>query len=379
MTRHDYKQSAYYLIYLIRCVLNNKTPSKEKLDNIDLAQLYLVAKAHSLNAITAYALESVGIYDKIFEEEKNKAIRKNILLDFERERILSELENAGIWYMPLKGIILKDYYPQIGMRQMCDNDILFDKSLVDDVKRIMTGLDFEMKHDDSGHDLEFVKAPVCNFEMHTALFGAGYGASMNPYYDNVFSRLLKDDNNQFGYHFSNEDFYIFMQAHEYKHFYMGGTGLRSLLDVFVFLSKFNDCLNWDYINKELSDLGIYDYEQGSKNLSIKLFSGIKLSSAEKDQLDYYIFSGTYGTKENMIKNTLNKNGGGVYAKILYFIDRLFVPLRKSNPKYNAYKKQYPLFYKHPVILPFLPFFRLIHIAIKGRKRLSYELKSLIKL
>lgn len=29
--------------------------------------------------------------------------------------------------MPLKGILLKEMYPKIGMLQMADNDILYDK------------------------------------------------------------------------------------------------------------------------------------------------------------------------------------------------------------------------------------------------------------
>ena len=57
MTKHDYKQNAYYMLYLIRCVLNNKVPAKEKLDNMDLSQLFEVANDHSLMTITAYAPE----------------------------------------------------------------------------------------------------------------------------------------------------------------------------------------------------------------------------------------------------------------------------------------------------------------------------------
>ena len=77
MTKHDYKQNAYYMIYLIRCVLHNKIPAKEKLDKMDLQQLYEVAQEHSLTAITAYALESAGVYDEAFKQAKSKAIRKN--------------------------------------------------------------------------------------------------------------------------------------------------------------------------------------------------------------------------------------------------------------------------------------------------------------
>lgn len=57
MTKHDYKQNAYYMLYLIRCVLNNKVPAKEKFDKMNLSQLYEVANDHFLTAITAYASE----------------------------------------------------------------------------------------------------------------------------------------------------------------------------------------------------------------------------------------------------------------------------------------------------------------------------------
>jgi hypothetical protein len=118
-------------------VLNDRIPAKEKLDKMNLSGVFAVAKSHSLTAIAAYALESAGIYNKDFEEEKNKAIRKEIILDAERERVIAELEKAGIWYMPLKGIIIKDLYPQIGMRQMADNDILYNKNCSEKVKSIM--------------------------------------------------------------------------------------------------------------------------------------------------------------------------------------------------------------------------------------------------
>lgn len=377
MNNHDYKQTAYYLIYLIRCVLNDKVPSQEKLDKMNLSQLFEVAQRHTLTAICAYALESAGIFDKAFTEAKNKAIRKNIILDAERENVFAEFEKAGIWYMPLKGSILKDYYPKIGMRQMCDNDILIDRSRVEDIKSIMNGLGFDMEHDDSGHDLAFFKKPVCNFELHTELFGSGAGAEMNPYYNSIFSRILKDKNKQFGYHFSNEDFYIFMIAHEYKHFYYGGTGLRSLVDRYVFLSKFSDRLDMVYIEDELSKMGITEYEMDARSLSLKLFNGVTLSDNEKELLDYYIFSNTYGITENIVKNRLRKNGRGIIAKLKYLTERIFTPISRSNPNYRLYASAYPLFYNNKFLMPLLPFYRLGRGLKKSRKRIMTEIKTLI--
>ena len=57
-------------------------------------------------------------------------------MDTERHQLEKEFAKNGIWYMPLKGSILKDWYPKFGMREMADNDILFDEKKRNDVKQI---------------------------------------------------------------------------------------------------------------------------------------------------------------------------------------------------------------------------------------------------
>ena len=378
MTKHGYKQNAYYLIYLIRCVLNNKIPAKTKLDKMDLSGVFAVAKAHSLTAIAAYALESAGIYNKYFEEEKAKAIRKNILLDVERGKVLTELEKAGIWYMPLKGSVLKDFYPMIGMRQMADNDILFDASKAVEVKEIMGKLGFSTESFDGGNHDVYHKQPVFNFEMHQALFGPSHDKAITQYYSNVKTRLVQDINTVFSFRFSDEDFYIYITAHEYKHYKGGGTGLRNLVDRYVYLNHFDDSLDMTYIEQELVKMQIDDYERTSREMLLKLFTGQRLTTDESKLLDYYIFSGTYGTTENSVNNKVQKFGGNQSAKWKYALDRFSVPLCKSNPHYRAYKAQYPFFYEHKILLPTLPFYRLFHSLYKSRKRILTEIRTLLK-
>lgn len=53
-----------------------------------------------------------------------------------KERRYFLFEKAGIWYLPLKGVILKEMYPVYGIRQMADNDILFDFTYRKEVKDI---------------------------------------------------------------------------------------------------------------------------------------------------------------------------------------------------------------------------------------------------
>jgi len=367
MDKYIYKQSAYYLIYLVRCALNKKTPAKEKLDKMDLPGVFAVAKAHSLTAIAAYALESAGIYDKDFEEEKNRAIRKTIILDSERERIFSEFEKAGIWYLPLKGIILKEYYPAFGMRQMADNDILIDRTRQKDIKDIMLSCGFYVKtYNKSKHDVYF-KKPVCNFQMHISLFEKDDTDKRYCYFKDIDKRLISDSTSSFRRSFTKEDFYLYIKAHEYKHFTSSGTGLRNLVDNYIFNKKYGNDLDWDYIRAELVKLGMLDYERESRELAIKLFDGVKLSDSEKELLDYFIFSGTYGNTKTSISNILKKNGG---SKARYIKERLIPPAA-------VIKKRYPIFYRYKVLLPLLPLYRAAFGLIKNRRKVSSELKALI--
>lgn len=368
MTNHDYKQNAYYLLYLIRCVLNNRIPSKEKLDKLDLEQLYEVAQAHSLSSICAYAIESAGIIDTAFEEAKNRAIRKNIILDVEREGVINELEEAGIWYMPLKGAILKDLYPQIGMRQMADNDILCDETMMDQVKNIMEKCGFTTVSYGESHQDVYQKPPVCNFEMHGRLFEPRHNKQIYQYYLSIKSKLLKDENNAYGYHFSDEDFYVFMIAHEYKHFMGTGTGLRSLLDTYVFLKNYNDSLCWEDIDNTTALLGMEEFERNNRSLAMHLFAGAPLSSEEKKQLDYYIFSGTYGRLENRIYNSLGEDRS-IIGKVKYAYSRIKLPEQ-------TLKEFHPFYYKHKLLRPLLYTKRLWNKSQNGSDALKKEVRQL---
>ena len=111
-----------------------------------------------------------------------------------------------------------------------DNDILYDGRYRERVRDILLERGFICDHFGKGPDDAYLKEPVYNFEMHHHLFLEANAGGFHSYYENVKDRLLKDEENAFGYHFRPEDFYLFMIAHEYKHFANGWTGVRSLAD-----------------------------------------------------------------------------------------------------------------------------------------------------
>lgn len=92
------------ILYLTGCAMHQTIPNVE---GMDLEQITKVAMHHTIASMICMALESAGVKVNTLIDQKNKAIRKVMLLDCERERIFSKMAEAGIWYLPLKGVLLK--------------------------------------------------------------------------------------------------------------------------------------------------------------------------------------------------------------------------------------------------------------------------------
>ena len=354
------------LIYLAACAVHKRKADPALIAKADPAQLFRLAVFHQLASLVSGVLAQAGSELPGFKTERAKAVFLETTYDRERSVVLDSLEKAGIWYMPLKGIIMKEYYPQAGMRQMSDNDILIDASRAQDVSRIMESLGFEVNRFGEEHRDDYRKPPLLHFEMHRCLFEPDFpGELFADYFDHIKERLVSDGRSRYGYRFTNEDFYIYMIAHEYKHIAWGGTGLRALLDVYVFLDRFADELDWEYINEQTRKLEITDYEKKNRELALKVFtkgSVRSLDEKERDMLSYFVTSGVHGTVDHSIQNNARNLGISRYV-----LSRIFLPL-------SQVEESYPFFYRHKLLLPLLPLYRLIRHA----KDAVREIRSLIR-
>ena len=357
------------------CSLQGTKPEEALLANIDMEALLRLAKAHSVSAMVCMALEQTDAFQHTAEttrlkwlDAKNKAVRKNMLLDAERHQLEKEFAEHGIWYMPLKGSILKDWYPKFGMREMADNDILFDPAGRKQVREIFQNRSYKTVSFRKGNHDVYEKAPIYNFEMHVSLFNGTY-KELTEQYENVKEHLLPVDGTAYQFAFTPEDFYVFVLAHAHKHYSYSGTGIRTLADIYIMNQKLGGTMNWEYVDSELRGLGIFSYERESRELAQKLFgiaelpTEANLSEAEQQMLAYYLGASTYGTIENRTLNQMQKlqpDGGAITAhtKRKYLLSRIF-------PGREWCKACAPTVYKYPVLLPFFWVWRL---AVKGVKR-----------
>ena len=375
MTNNEYRKAIKGVIYLCKCGIMEVKPNRSIVKTYNIQHLYEASKRHTLTAMVGLALQSCGLANEEFRLAIASAQRKNILLENDKQLVFDALDESNIWHMALKGTIIRNWYPQWGMRESADCDILFDKTYEEKVKDIMLDLGYSVESFGGGHHDVYFKKPVTNMQMHVELFGVGFEQRLNRYYSNVEKRLEKGR----GYElfFTPEDFYIYMLSHNYRDYSNAGTGLRSLFDTYIVLKHFK--FNWKYIKRETEKLCIRDFEIKNRHLVIHLLEEEKLTDEDKKRLRYMINSGTYGSTYNLVNNKVNSLGGTMFSRMKYAFERFSVPLSKTNPQYRTYKTQYPFFYKHISLLPILPFYRLFHSLRKSKSRILTEIRTLIRL
>lgn len=357
------------MIYLARCAVNGKIPAAERLEGLDLDALFQAASRQIMTSIVGMALESAGIMDPAFQQAEAGAIRKNVCMDVELGVLSARLAEAGIWYMPLKGALMKDYYPRVGMRQMTDYDILFDASRAQDVREIMLGMGYSVKEYGSGHHDEYVKQPFYLFEMHRTLIVQPDNRAVYRYYRDVKERLLPDGEHPLRYRFSTEDFYIFLIAHEYKHFSGAGIGLRPGLDIYVYQRRFGGLMDHAYIAGELEKLSLTEFERQSRELAMALYGDGELTEEGRALLRRHLSAGSFGSEEARVEQAVGQMGGGASARLRYALRRIFVPG-------EIIRDVYPFFWRHKLLIPFLPLVRLIRGMILHGPRLWAEIAAL---
>jgi len=354
-------------IDLIAFYLNKKEATDFVINDEELMFFIKLSKRHSLTALFYKVLKETKV--KVNEEQLQKLeqyylsnLRKAVLFEEERKVLFQFLNDNQIDFLPLKGLIIKDYYLDSYTREFADNDILF--SCKDNlIKSFFTKRGYEVEvYRKSNHDV-YMKKPFFNFEMHRALFGeTGDNEKIVSYFDNYFDKTLVRE----GYerYLSKEDFYIYFTAHTYKHFSHSGCGIRTLIDYYQYLK--NNTLDFAYINEELTKLEMLDFSNDICSLAIKLFDNQNLNDKEEEMLLYIASSGTYGTLQNSVSKGVKKKG-----KFRYTMSRLF-------PPYSFYKSAYPWAYKTVILIPIAWLIRFFRILFTNPKKATNELKMISK-
>lgn len=328
-----------YVIAAIRAVVNQETPPKAPSD-LDWNGAARLAVKHSVGNLFCYAVEQMEeIPQEVLTrlvEYKKKAVLREATQEIELSILRKKFNEAGIHFMPLKGILLKSHYPKPDMRMMGDIDILFDVTRADDVREIMQGMGYTAcKFETSGGTDVYQKPPIMNLELHRALLSRP--KEWVPHFSDAWDRAIQKDGCE--YTMTPEDYYVFLIAHLLKHYVGYGTGIRSVLDVWVCRSTME--FDEEVLNARFEALGITEFVKNIEALSRVWFGKDETTPLLDEMGDFIIMSGVYGEK---LTGIMARTVATDSAKSEYFFRRLFLTR-------EAMMDEYPILKKHPAMLP----------------------------
>lgn len=376
----DYVKELEQYLRIFASAVNGKVPLID--EPIDLDKLYRFTGSHSISATVAPVLLKSDIkLDRSqwlkWKEIFYKNYRRTLLYDDERKMIFSAFEDNQISFIPLKAVVLNRLYPVYGSREFADNDILVGSDVLDKLEPIMSAFGYEFIPVSITVHYIFHKEPMYNFEIHHRLFPDRKEFRLfNEYFQKRFDNLRHSSECELS--FGNEDNYIYLLAHAYKHNLESGTGLRTLSDIYLYRKKIKT--DKEYLDRTLKELEIYEFAKELENLSEKLFatdapfSFSSLTEEELALLKKISGSGTFGTAEAFIRNKYKRYSGEKksFRRIHYFKKRLF-------PDIGLYKKKHPVLYRHKLLHPWFYIYRPIYSVFSDSKSIKNEIKVVSKM
>lgn len=365
-----------YLFDIIRYSLSGgECPVAE--GKLDWEYLYKLCKAHKIEAMVCNGVEHMAkeqqppekIMEKLKKKRKMETFR-DAIQQLSLEELLDAFETEGIDCIPLKGILMKQFYPDTSLRMMADLDILYRPEQEEDVHRILLSKGYYCDHKDGSHNVYFRK-PVMNIEMHHKLVP---GASvLSDYYEKVWERAELQEGKNHTYRFRWEDYYIFMLVHLCKHFRFGGSGIRSVVDIWIFMEQMENQLDWNYIKGELKKIQMEAFDSHIRKLADIWFRGSSSTEFYHTLTEFMVNSGVYGTIKNRSVHQVGndvKNRRSIWlAQVRRKQQFIFLPLKYIQ-------MQYPWLEKYPILLPVAWIMRVFRTIFRKKGRASKVLRSM---
>lgn len=313
--------------------------------DIDEEKLYQIAKANNISNFLENWSNQYAKSEKVKQEiakDYTAQIVKDTNQNIEIEKILNMLENNHIKTLVVKGVLMKDIYPQNYMRQMCDIDILVDKNDFKKATKIMEHMGFKKFYDHEKH-LIFTKPPFIIVEMHRKLVLEKDVIGYN-YFNDIWPLCIKYKDYQNIYQLDINNAYIFCILHLLIHFKFTGIKVKDILDVYLYNETYKDTLNYNLIDKIFTDLEIQDFAQNMKNISYKWFSTNIVD--DFDEVENFILKGS--SLNNRVNYSIGKSNG----KFSFFINLLF-------PKKEVMQEKFPVLKNFPLLLPIMWITRIV--------------------
>lgn len=345
------------LLSLLRCAVCEE-PVSDAVKNActpeALERVYVLAQKHDLAHIPGQVLTKLGLPECEALSKMTAAtfgaVQRFVQLDYELKRICNTLEQAQIPFVPLKGAVVRKFYPEPWMRTSCDIDILVREEDLERATEVLVDeLSYTTDHKKKYHDMWLFSPSGVHLELHFSIL-----ETMDNI-DRLLSRVWEFAAAEKQYcHKLSSDFLAFhLMAHMSYHFTGGGSGIRSVLD--IFLLRRHKAYDETVLRGHLRQCGLEKFYDSVLELIAVWFEGETPTPLTEKMGRFLLDGGVYGTKKQNIIIKQQREGG----KVKYLLSRVFMPC-------SVLKYRYRVLEKYPILYPAMLVRRWVELPFGGR-------------
>lgn len=321
-----------------------------------LEQVYALADRHDLAHLVGQAVSKLALPENNAvtkcRQAAMQAFARYMRQSHAYEQTCAALEEAQIPFIPLKGSVLREHYPEPWMRTSCDMDILVKEEELEKATRILEEKLSYSYQGKTSHDVSMATPGGVQLELHYSTIEDYVSKSSERILSGIWEKAVPLEGKNYHTVMPETLFYYYHIAHMAKHFVHGGCGIRSFLDLWIMDKDHSH----DPQSREdlLVEGGLLPFAEAARKLSRVWFSGEEYDPLAKQMEGFILSGGTYGTMENYVTVHQAQEGN----KLRYVLSRVFLP-------YDIIKYYYPILQKHKWLTPLYQVVRWFKIAFCG--------------
>lgn len=355
------------LFALLRAEICGETVSDEVRAAISaetMPELYRVSKRQDLSHLIGNSLSKLGLLgqdetSRKFNADSVNAVSRHIRKSHEYHCICSTFEEAGIPFIPLKGTVVWNWYPEPWMRTSTDIDILVKPEDTDAAAQLLVDKLEYANIRKSTHDVSMFSPTGVHVELHYDLIEDTISREQEEILSRVWETATLAQGASFRYELLPALFRFYHIAHMAKHMKNGGCGIRYFLDLWLIDRN----LERDKKTEEalLRQGRLTTFAAAAEKLS-RVWFGNEVPDPLTDSLAEFILTGgVHGGLKNHVAIRQAKRGD----KLQILRSRIFVP-------YDSLKYYYPVLQKHKWLYPFCQIRRWFRLVFKDDLRRSVQ-------
>lgn len=357
------------LIDVLRCFAQG-TEVKMNITDAQKEELFILSKKHSVAGIVAYTLKlcdtlSQNDIEAKFAKEYERTVMQMLSREASALRICDELTQMDIPHILFKGITVSEAYPVPQLRAFADVDIIVDKTHLEDIRKHMERSGFKHTVADAGVVNAF-KRHRERYEFHKELNVSN--VKNTKYFSEIWGNTVARQGKTLQF---NHNFHLcYLICHLEKHVYGSGAGVRMYLDIALYLNKYRNDIDIDFVREILDSCNLGKFLNTILYVCNRWFgceAPLWVEPLDDEiylQLCDFVFSGSvFGKqcKDDVFQDDLRReiSSGKKGAKLRFFLSRVF-------PTVGELYRMYPKFENKPLLLP-VAWFCHVWGAIKNKK------------